>query len=202
MQSVIQNPHSWVLRHFAPALPPAYRRICEEENQMPRPKPQPKRGRTGVVNVRLWTEEKEGLAQLAETLGETPSRVLRRLIREAINGGPDYFEDGAGEIRRMRYELTRIGRNLNQFARAVNRGERVMSADLRRAFKRLHCANGGGQVGISPRRRSGGGAGLAAVVSGRWVGLAFRRADGTPGRSCPEPQAERRARPSAGPRKL
>ena len=101
---------------------------------MPRPKPQPKRGRTGVVNVRLWTEEKEGLAQLAETLGETPSRVLRRLIREAINGGPDYFEDGAGEIRRMRYELTRIGRNLNQFARAVNRGERVMSADLRRAF--------------------------------------------------------------------
>ena len=27
MQSEIQNPHSWVLRHFAPALPPAYRRI-------------------------------------------------------------------------------------------------------------------------------------------------------------------------------
>ena len=23
MQSEIQNPHSWVLRHFAPALPPA-----------------------------------------------------------------------------------------------------------------------------------------------------------------------------------
>ena len=101
---------------------------------MARPKPQPKRARTGMAHVRLWTEEKEGLAQLAETLGETPSRVLRRLIREAINGGPDYFEDGAGEIRRIRYELTRIGRNLNQFARAVNRGERVMSADLRRAF--------------------------------------------------------------------
>ena len=101
---------------------------------MPRPKPQPKRGRTGVVNVRLWTEEKEGLAQLAATLGETPSRIIRRLVREAINGGPDYFEDGEGEIRKMRYELTTIGRNLNQFARAVNRGERVMSADLQRAF--------------------------------------------------------------------
>ena len=101
---------------------------------MARPKLEPRRGATGVVHVRIWTEEKEGLAQLAETLGTTPSRVIRRLIREAINGGPDYFEDGAGDIRRMRHELTRIGRNLNQFARAVNRGERVMSADLRRAF--------------------------------------------------------------------
>ena len=53
-----------------------------------------------MAHVRLWTEEKEGLAQLAETLGETPSRVIRRLIREAINGGPDYFEDGEGEIRK------------------------------------------------------------------------------------------------------
>ena len=90
---------------------------------MARPKPQPKRARTGMAHVRLWTEEKEGLA---------PARETPRSAK--LNGGPDYFEDGAGEIRRMRYELTRIGRNLNQFARAVNRGERVMSADLRRAF--------------------------------------------------------------------
>ena len=101
---------------------------------MGRPKSKPHEVRSRVAGIRLREEEWGGLAQLAETLGETPSRIIRRLIREAINGGPDYFEDGAGEIRRMRYELTRIGRNLNQFARAVNRGERVMSADLRRAF--------------------------------------------------------------------
>ena len=101
---------------------------------MPRPKSKPHEVRSRVAFVRLREEEWGGLAQLAETLGETPSRIMRRLIREAINGGPDYFEDGEGEIRKMRYELTTIGRNLNQFARAVNRGERVMSADLQRAF--------------------------------------------------------------------
>ena len=101
---------------------------------MPRPKSKPHEVRSKMAGVRLREEEWGGLAQLAETLGETPSRIIRRLIREAINGGPDYFEDGEGEIRRMRFELTRIGRNLNQFARAVNRGERVMSADLQRAF--------------------------------------------------------------------
>ena len=80
---------------------------------MGRPKPQPKRGRSEDIRVRAWPEEKAGLKQLAETLGETPSRVIRRLIREAINGGPDYFEDGREEIRRMRRQLTAIGRNLN-----------------------------------------------------------------------------------------
>ena len=101
---------------------------------MGRPKSKPHDRRSRVAGIRLREEEWGGLVQLAETLGTTPSRVIRRLIREAINGGPDYFEDGEGDIRRMHYELTRIGRNLNQFARAVNRGERVMSADLRRAF--------------------------------------------------------------------
>ena len=101
---------------------------------MGRPKLKPREVRSRVGFVRLREEEWGGLAQLAETLGTTPSRVIRRLIREAINGGPDYFEDGEREIQRMRHELTRIGRNLNQFAHAVNRGERVMSADLRRAF--------------------------------------------------------------------
>ena len=101
---------------------------------MGRPKSKPHEVRSRVAGIRLREEEWGGLAQLAETLGETPSRIIRRLIREAINGGPDYFEDGRGDIRRMHYELTRIGRNLNQFARAVNRGGRVMSGDLRRAF--------------------------------------------------------------------
>ena len=73
---------------------------------MPRPKSKPHEVRSRVAFVRLREEEWGGLAQLAATLGETPSRIMRRLIREAINGGPDYFEDGEGEIRKMRYELT------------------------------------------------------------------------------------------------
>ena len=141
---------------------------------MGRPKSKPHEVRSRVAGIRLREEEWGGLAQLAETLGETPSRIIRRLIREAINGGPDYFEDGAGEIRRMRYELTRIGRNLNQFARAVNRGERVMSADLRRAFNactvqleavRLvysHAVEAAATRAWRPLYRDGGGRGLSA----------------------------------------
>ena len=34
-----------------------------------------------MAGVRLREEEWEGLKQLAENLGETPSRVIRRLIR-------------------------------------------------------------------------------------------------------------------------
>ena len=102
---------------------------------MPRPKLKARQKRlSDQLRFRAYPEEKEGLRQLADILGTTPSRIIRRLVREAINGGPDYFEDGRGDIRRMHYELMRIGRNLNQFARAVNRGERVMSGDLRRAF--------------------------------------------------------------------
>ena len=42
-----------------------------------------KRGRSEMAHVRLWPEEKAGLAQLAAILGETPSRVMRRLLRES-----------------------------------------------------------------------------------------------------------------------
>ena len=63
---------------------------------MGRPKSKPHDRRSRVAGIRLREEEWTGLKQLAETLGTTPSRVIRRLIREAINGGPDYFEDGEG----------------------------------------------------------------------------------------------------------
>ena len=92
-----------------------------------------KRGRSEALRVRLWPEEKAGLAQLAEILGETPSRVMRRLLREAINGGPDYFEDGRDDIRLMRRQLTALGRNLNQLIRQIYRGQLVAGEDVRRA---------------------------------------------------------------------
>ena len=100
---------------------------------MGRPRLEPGRGRSEMAHVRLWPEEKEGLAQLAEILGETPSRVMRRLLREAINGGPDYFEDRRYEIRGLRRQLSALGRNLNQLVRQIHRGELVAGDDVRRA---------------------------------------------------------------------
>ena len=84
--------------------------------------------------VRLREEEWAGLKQLAENLDQTPSRVIRRLVREAVNGGPDYFDDGVLDLRRMYRELNSIGSNLNQLSRAANRGGTVSGEDVRRVI--------------------------------------------------------------------
>ena len=101
---------------------------------MPISKAKPPKVRSRVAFVRLRDQEWEGLKQLAENLGQTPSRLLRRLIREAINGGPDYFDDGVLDLRRMRIELAAIGRNLNQLSRTAHQGGAVGGDDLRRVI--------------------------------------------------------------------
>lgn len=89
---------------------------------MGRPKSKAPAVRSRVVFARLREAEEAGLKHLAARLGQTPSRIIRRLIREAITGGPDYFDDGLLELGRMHRELAAIGSNLNQLARAANRG--------------------------------------------------------------------------------
>ena len=101
---------------------------------MARPKKIPSSALSRSRNIRLHLAEDQGLKQLAETLGETPSRVIRRLIREALTGGPDYFEDGVLDLRRMHRELASIGRNLNQLSRAANQGAAVSGEDVRRVI--------------------------------------------------------------------
>ena len=98
---------------------------------MGRPKSKPSEIHSKMAGVRLREEEWAGLAQLAENLGETPSRVIRRLIREALTGGPDYFDDGLIDLRRMHRELASIGRNLNQMTKAVNRGQVLNGEEMR-----------------------------------------------------------------------
>ena len=101
---------------------------------MGRPKLRDTTAYSRMAGVRLRVDEDTGLKALGQALGLSPSRILRRLIREAITGGPDYFADGLVELRTLRQGLTTIGRNLNQLTRAVNRGELVPSADLVRVL--------------------------------------------------------------------
>ena len=101
---------------------------------MPRPKAKPGAVRSKMAFVRLRAEEDAGLKKLAADLGQAPSRIMRRLIREALTGGPDYFDDGLLELRRMRTELAAIGRNLNQLARTANQGGAVGGDDVRRVI--------------------------------------------------------------------
>jgi len=87
--------------------------------------------RTESTPVRLLPEEKEALVQLAERLGVKPSRVHRRLIREALTGGPDYFDTELAELKKFRGQLLAIGRNINQLTKLANQGEGVVPSVLR-----------------------------------------------------------------------
>ena len=101
---------------------------------MGRPKSKPGAIRSKMVFVRLREEEEAGLKKLAADLGQTPSRIIRRLIREALTGGPDYFDDGVLDLRRLHRELAAIGRNLNQLSRVANQGGAVGGEDVRRVI--------------------------------------------------------------------
>ena len=57
--------------------------------------------RSSSLRVRVRKEEREAFQEFAASLGQTPSRVLRRLVREAITGGGDYFDDGLLELRSL-----------------------------------------------------------------------------------------------------
>lgn len=99
---------------------------------MPRLKLPKGEAKTSSLRVRVNPHEYEALQRLASSLDQKPSQVVRRLVREAITGGPEYFANGVGEIRAAHRELAAVGRNINQLARAANRDERVVSKDLRR----------------------------------------------------------------------
>ena len=101
---------------------------------MGRPHSNPREIRSKMAFVRLREEEWAGLKQLAENLDQTPSRLIRRLIREALTGGPDYFDDGVLDLRRMSRELNSIGSNLNQLSRTANQGGTVRGEDVRRVI--------------------------------------------------------------------
>ena len=84
------------------------------------------------LRVRIHAEERQALGRLAKSLDEKPSRIVRRLVREAITEGPDFFDDGVAELRAAHRELAAVGRNINQLARAANQREPVVSAKLKR----------------------------------------------------------------------
>ncbi len=84
------------------------------------------------LRVRIHSDERVALGKLAESLDEKPSRIVRRLIREAITEGPDFFDDGVDELRAAHRQLAAIGRNINQLARSANQGEKIMPVQLKR----------------------------------------------------------------------
>jgi hypothetical protein len=77
-----------------------------------------------IFCLRRYEHENQVLVYLAGTLGEkTRSRVVRKLICDALGLGPDLLKDDLNSFREASRQVAAVGRNINQIARAVNSGQ-------------------------------------------------------------------------------
>ena len=107
---------------------------------MARPKLPRTDTRSEALRFRVRPAEAAALRDLAQALGQTPSRILRRLLREAVTHGPDYFADQVTDFHQTSEQLARIGRNLNQLVRSINQGSQVAPDELRRVVNAAHLS--------------------------------------------------------------
>ena len=83
------------------------------------------------ANVRLNENEHRALEIIQQKLQTTRSRLLRKVIRELIGMGPDLLPQEWMAFEKLAYQLAAVGRNLNQFVRAVNSGKAAMTSEDR-----------------------------------------------------------------------
>ena len=92
------------------------------------------KSKSEAVRVRLDEDEKNAFTRLADKLGVKPSILHRRLIKEAVDEGPEVFEKELAALLDTNVQLSAIGRNINQIARAINQGaivvEPIVASDL------------------------------------------------------------------------
>jgi hypothetical protein len=90
-----------------------------------------KERKSEAQRVRLTMDENQALKKLALEMSVKPSKLIRRLIREAVNQGPDFFDDGIKELRETNRQIGAIGRNLNRLVLMMNTDKRINEMDLK-----------------------------------------------------------------------
>src|SRR3954470_1189742 len=76
------------------------------------------------LRIRLNESENHAVIELAKSQGEkTRSRIIRKMIREAVGEGPDLLKDDLNGVREAVRQVAALGRNINQISRAVNSGQ-------------------------------------------------------------------------------
>ena len=109
--------HTSVNRRFIlPSNPPQTSRAPLRKRGRPTAEP-----KSDAVRVRLTPAEKKAFARLAARLKAKPATLLRRMVREAVTGDPDLFDDQLPAVADAANQLAAVGRNLNQLVRAVHR---------------------------------------------------------------------------------
>jgi len=75
------------------------------------------------IITRLSEPEFQAYLKRVNDLSSTRSRVMRKMIREFIDMGPDLLRDDLKTIGEGVYQLGALGRNLNQELRAMHSGK-------------------------------------------------------------------------------
>lgn len=85
--------------------------------------------KTQPLQVRLSKKENEAFKRLAEQKGETRSSIVRKMIREMINGEIDLLTDEASLLKIAIRQLIGISNNLNQLTVAIHSGKTRRTID-------------------------------------------------------------------------
>jgi hypothetical protein len=80
------------------------------------------------AHVRLDKAEDAEFQKLVEGLRTSRSRLLRKIIREAIGEGPDLLANEMKVFQDSVYQLVSLGRNLNQLLKLVHSGQVMVSS--------------------------------------------------------------------------
>ncbi|CAM4381145.1 MAG: hypothetical protein LEGION0398_MBIBDBAK_01084 [Legionellaceae bacterium] len=77
-----------------------------------------------TYGLRLTEEEAKSFNNYASKVGETRSRLLRKMVRELINNGvPDLLKNEESTIRFVIRQLSGISRNLNQITSSIHKND-------------------------------------------------------------------------------
>ncbi len=75
-----------------------------------------------LIQTRLTIDEDVAFNKLVERYGESRSRLIRKMIREAVNGEPDLLTDEQSLLKIAIRQLIGIANNLNQVTMAIHAG--------------------------------------------------------------------------------
>jgi hypothetical protein len=75
------------------------------------------------AHVRLHEIENRAFQVVVERLQTTRSKLLRKIIRELIGQGPDLLDHEWQALEKLIYQLGALGRNLNQYVKAIHTGQ-------------------------------------------------------------------------------
>ncbi len=97
--------------------------------------------RNSPIQLKVWISERESeiLEKKISKLGISKSEYIRNCILFGFPGRKTNFSDEEAE--RIAYEMNRIGNNVNQIARYVNKEHEAMQTDIEEVKKLILSLN-------------------------------------------------------------